>query len=87
MTISNPLNHGVAFPRPGDGQAQAIPCTCPLVEFTVKLPAFEVAALEAKAAHDNTTVQDIARGRLSGFGNAYPLNQDLAYRDPCKAIQ
>lgn len=63
-----------------------IPCTCELVDLTVQLPAFEVAALKAAASRDNTTVQDIAYGRLSGFGHGYPLNQNPTYRDPCKAI-
>ncbi|MBF8187305.1 hypothetical protein ITP53_16510 [Nonomuraea sp. K274] len=83
------INHGYTIERPGAGQppASQIPCTCELVEMTVKLPAFEIAAMEKLAAYDNTTVESIVRGRMSGFGGRYPLNQDLACQDPCIAIK
>ncbi|MGW3352574.1 hypothetical protein ACWDA3_55575 [Nonomuraea rubra] len=83
-TIEHP---GAAQARPGQLPASQIPCTCPLVEFTVRLPAYEITAMEKLAAHENTTVDDMVHGRLKGFGGAYPLNQDPACQDPCTYIR
>ncbi|MDX3099693.1 hypothetical protein [Nonomuraea angiospora] len=76
------LNGGVVHPRPGDGQRGDIPCTCELVELTVRIPGYIRDQLVTESARNGNTVDDTVAAAFQHFqtGPDAPI-------DPCRTIK